>query len=198
MMAMSDNSAVNLVETLEFRAPPSKSDPRSRLISDIYTDHFEELKAYILKKFGMGPPEPEEAAQATFVKFAALEAPEKIENPRGYLFATAKNIIVDHHRRTGRREAYRSELEARAADREMSGITPERVLIERERFEVFKSAVARMPLQRRRIFLLCRVEGRSCDEVAQQFGMSVGAVHKHISRAVKDCAIAFEDHDIAE
>lgn len=197
-MAMSDNSAMNLVEAPELRSSLIQKDLRRRLISNLYADYFDELKAYIVKKFGTGPPEPEEAAQATFVRMAALEEPEKIDNPRGYLFATAKNIIADHHRRTGRRDAYRAEMEARAADGEMSVISPERVLIGKERFEVFKSAVASMPLQRRRIFLLCRVEGRSCEEVAQRFGMSVGAVHKHISRAVKDCAVAFERHELGE
>lgn len=63
----------------------------SLLIEGLYRDHFKDLCRNIHKSFGGGPPEPEEVVQAAFTKFASLENPERIAEPRSFLFITARN-----------------------------------------------------------------------------------------------------------
>jgi len=53
----------------------------------LYARHWGELCHYIKKHFGAGPPDPEDVAQEAFVKFAAVNDREAIDNPRAYLFA---------------------------------------------------------------------------------------------------------------
>lgn len=162
----------------------------SALLDELYRDHRHPLARYIATRFGAGPPEPEEVAQAAFAKLAASSVAE-IADPRGYLYTIACNIVIDHQRRSGHRDAIHRDLSAFGGPEELSETSPERVLLAKERFAIFEEALRAMPTMRRRIFLLVRVEGNSPREVALQFGMKEAAVHQHVSRALRDCVTAF-------
>src|SRR5689334_18562274 len=66
----------------------------------LYTEHWAELCAYLKRTFGAGPPDPEDIAQAAFVRFARIEHQEKIENPGAYLQRIAHNIAVSELRKS--------------------------------------------------------------------------------------------------
>ncbi|NNM77999.1 sigma-70 family RNA polymerase sigma factor [Sphingomonas sp. ID1715] len=59
-------------------------------------------------------------------------------------------------------------------------------LSDEERMERVRVAVDRLPARRRNIFLLCRVENWSFEEIAEAYGISVGRVRKEIARALHD------------
>src|SRR3982751_272673 len=63
----------------------------------VYARHWSELCHYIKKHYGAGPPDPEDVAQEAFMKFAAIDDRDAIDNPRAYLFRTAHNVLVDEH-----------------------------------------------------------------------------------------------------
>lgn len=162
------------------------------LIEWLYRAHRADLTRYVASRFGSGPPEPEEVAQAAFAKLAASGDVSELTNPRSYLYTIACNIVIDHQRRSARRDAAHRDIFGECGAEELSESSPERVLLAKERFAVFEEALRAMPKLRRRIFLLVRAEGYSPREVAHRFGMKEAAVHKHVSRALQDCAAAFE------
>lgn len=167
---------------------------QASMLDGLYRDHWRGLIRYIGARFGAGPPEPEEVAQAAFARLASSDV-AGLHDPRGYLYTIACNIAIDHQRRSGPREAVHRDLSALDGVEPLSETSPERVLLAKERFAVFEEALRAMPKLRRRIFLLVRAEGYSPREVAHQFGMKEAAVHKHVSRALQDCAAAFEKAD---
>ena len=157
-----------------------------------------EVARFVRSRFGSGPPDPEEVMQAAFERLArAQQADTQINNPRSYLLAVASNIVRDYHREATVRTNAHLEIALRNRDCEVSEVTPEHVLIDRQRLDILKAALARMPEMRRRVFLFIRVEGMSVAEVSSQFGISEATVYKHVSRAMQDCVAALEaaDHD---
>lgn len=161
-----------------------------------------EVARFVRSRFGPGPPDPEEVMQAAFERLArAQQADIQINNPRSYLMTVASNIVRDYHRQAAVRTSACLEMALRARDLEVSEVTPEHVLIDRQRLDILKLALARMPEMRRRVFLFIRVEGMGVAEVARQFGVSETTVYKHVSRAMQDCVAALEaadrehDHD---
>lgn len=167
------------------------SEEHSSQLKALFEEHADSLRRYIAGRFGVGPPEPDEVAQAAFAKFAAHADVSAISNPRGYLYTIACNIVLDHRRRQTTRDVVHHELSVSNREDNLSDLHPERVLLAKEQFAVFEAALKKMPAMRRRIFLMVRAEGLTAAAVARRFAISESAVHKHVSRALADCAAAF-------
>jgi RNA polymerase sigma factor (sigma-70 family) len=179
---MSDAVAQRLVQLLE-SSPPADRERRQQL-SDLYRVHWQALCGYVRAQFGPGPPEPEDVAQTAFIRFAAAD-PAHIENPRAFLYATARHLVIDHHRQAQRVTAHQQAQSA--AEDHVYELSPENVLLQAERFRILAQALERMPLKRRRLVLLNRFEGLSYAQIGEQFGMSAENVRKHIERTLAEC-----------
>ncbi|HEY7638143.1 MAG TPA: sigma-70 family RNA polymerase sigma factor [Steroidobacteraceae bacterium] len=161
-------------------------DALAQRLADLYRDHWTALCGYVRAQFGPGPPEPEDVAQSAFMRFAAAD-PAHIENPRAFLYATARNLVIDHHRQAQRVAAHERTAKSAAAENPLYESSPENVLLQAERFRILAQALERMPLKRRRLVLLNRFEGLSYAEIGEQFGMSAENVRKHIERTLAEC-----------
>ncbi len=179
---MTDALAQRLVHLLD-AAPVDRA--RRQQLSDLYLVHWQGLCGYVRAQFGPGPPEPEDIAQSAFIRYAAAD-PAKIDNPRAFLYATARNLVIDHHRRERTVSAHEQVARA-AADENVYELSPENVLLQAERFRILAQALERMPLKRRRLVLLNRFEGLSYAQIGEQFGMSAENVRKHIERTLAEC-----------
>lgn len=152
-----------------------------------YRLYWGELCAYIAKKFGSGPPEPEDVAQAAFARFAALEDPQNIGNPRAFIYRTAHNIAVDHLRRKKTRQSYADDAVAAQSHEQSDDFSPERVLLAKERLETIASAIRRMPKRQARILVMNRVDGLSFVEIARRMNMSESNVKKLMGKSLGQC-----------
>lgn len=179
---MTDALAQRLVRFLEASAAVDRE--RRQQLSDLYLVHWKGLCGYVRAQFGPGPPEPEDVAQSAFIRFAAADAAH-IDNPRAFLYATARNLVIDHHRKE--RTAAAHEQAVRSVDDQVYELSPENVLLQAERFRILAQALERMPLKRRRLVLLNRFEGLSYAQIGEQFGMSAENVRKHIERTLAEC-----------
>lgn len=162
-------------------------------LDELYRTLSGEVARFVRRRFGSGPPDPEEVMQAAFERLArAQQTDAQIRNSRSYLLAVASNIVRDYQRQASIRTNVRDDIALRDCDFAVSEVTPEHVLIERQRLDILKAALARMPEMRRRVFLFIRVEGLSVAEAALRFGISEATVYKHVSRAMQDCVAAFQ------
>ncbi len=164
------------------------SAENASLVEQLYRSHARELCRYIAARFGLGPPEPEEVVQVAFSRLAATPEVAHMANPRGYLYTIACNVVADDRRRSLHRGAVHQQWAQDEGEEGVSELSPERVALAQEHFGLLEQALRAMPVMRRRIFLLIRAEGLSVAEVAARFGIRENAVHKHVSRALQDCA----------
>jgi RNA polymerase sigma factor (sigma-70 family) len=177
----------NIAKTIALDSNSPALARRDNGVDVLYARHWGELCHYLKKQFGAGPPDPEDIAQQAFIKFAAVDDRDAIDNPRAYLFRTAHNVFVDEHRRLAIRRASSSDTRAQPVSDDR---TPERVLVGQERLEILARSLRAMPPARRRSFLLNRLQGLSCAAIARMTGYSESAVKKHIGLVLSELEAA--------
>lgn len=163
----------------------SKSAKRENL-SQLYNRFWGEICKYVNSTFGSGPPDPEDIAQTVFTNFAALDNPGQIENPRAFLYRSAHNMVISHHRKAATRRRYMMEQKNTNPGRERDDIHPERIMITRERLALLERVMWDMPVKRRRMLVLNRFDGLTYAEISRQSGLSQSAVKKHVMKALTD------------
>ena len=162
-------------------------------LNDLYRAYFQELCGRLQRSFGAGPPEPEEAAQAAFMRYAELEKTQLIINPRGFLFTTARNIIFDQRRRAKTRDAYVADQLAFDAAFRVEEITPERVYEEKARFKRIMDVIQTLPEQQRVLLTMSRLHGKTYEEIRDETGWSMGAISRNLTAAKKALSAAMKE-----
>lgn len=155
-----------------------------RLIENLYRSYRGELCAKLRHMFGSGPPDPEDAAQTAFARFAALDEPGRIANPRAFLFATARNVVLDHKRSLAVQFAYANSALSGAGQPVLDELTPERVYMERERFDIVRRTLETLPEKQRVVLNLHRNQGYTYQQIVRETGWSYGDVHRQMEAAL--------------
>lgn len=154
-------------------------------IAELYENYRFELCNYLKRRCGAGLPEAEDVVHQAFANLVALREPALVENPRAYLYRASYHILIDERRR--RASWHRGVApELAGGDANADELTPERVLLGKERLEILSRAIHKLPHERRRSLLLKRLEGLSCAEIARRDGYSESAVKKHITQAMAE------------
>ncbi len=125
----------------------------------------------------------DEVVQEAYARLWAADI-EHINNPRAYLFVTARHIVGEALRRS---RIVSIELIAdidslNIADEDCG---PERRLGAREEIERLHEILQKIPSRCRRAFELRKFEGLSQKEIAQRMGIAESTVEKHLSKALK-------------
>ena len=156
----------------------------SSALQRLYALHAPALRDALTRRFGEGPPDPEDAIQAAFAKFIELDAQARVDSPRAFLFAMARNLMLDELRRTRVRRRHAESEAAGSDDLSVEENTPENVLMSQERFRRLNRAVARLPERGRRLIVMSRIEGMSYAEIAKVTGVSPASISREIARAL--------------
>lgn len=126
----------------------------------------------------------EDLVQELYLKLAALDPAEEIDNPSAFLYRAAHNLMLDRQRqerRTNLRDGAWQETEAlRAGEPAVDD-----ALAARRRLARLAAIVEEMPEKMRQAFRLHKLDGLSHAETARNMSVSVSAVEKHISAALK-------------
>lgn len=99
-----------------------------------------------------------------------------------YLITMTRNRIFNMLKRASRENEIKEEIKIHAET--ASNSTESSVLLS-EYHAVVNTAIALLPPRRKRIFIMCRQEGKSYEEVAGVFGISKSTVRDHMVKALK-------------
>lgn len=117
----------------------------------------------------------------------SAERDQPVRSPKAFLFRIARNVALNELARKSRLLTDYIE-DSTSLGIEDKGPTPEQHVINQQRLEVFCQAVAVLPPQCRRAFLLRKVYGLSHKEIAAEMGISVSTVEKHIAQGLRRCS----------
>jgi len=101
---------------------------------------------------------------------------------RAYLFRIGENKVTDLFRRARRDKILLSKIK-KIASEHYSYI--EEDMIAREDAAILKKAIETLPPQRRQIFELCKLQGKTYSEVSSQLGISTSTINDHIVKGTK-------------
>lgn len=94
-----------------------------------------------------------------------------------YLFQIAENLAYDFFRKAARDKKLQIQLVAHATE---AYTHIEEMLITKEYNDLLQEAIDALPPRRRQIFRLCKMDGKSYEEVARQLKLSTSTISDHI------------------
>ncbi|MFI4965451.1 MAG: sigma-70 family RNA polymerase sigma factor [Caulobacterales bacterium] len=135
----------------------------------------------------------EDLAQELYLKLAARDRAEPVGAPVALLYRMALNLMLDRARGEARAAA-RDTAWRQVARTEVGGVDiadeppADEAFASAQRLRQLVAAARDLPPQAGRAFRLHKLEGLSHAETAQAMGLSVKAVEKHVSAALKALA----------
>ena len=159
-------------------------------MSDILTaflENEEEIRRYV-RRFCSTPDEVEDIIQETFLKGFAAEIKTEIRSPRPFLFRIAKNVALGQIRKN--KNSPTDDLEDSGGTDiiiDEGQVSADETIDGRRKLMIFAMAVATLPPQCRRAFLMRRVDELQYKQIANRLNISVSAVEKHVANGLVRC-----------
>lgn len=125
-----------------------------------------------------------DVVQECYARVIGMRTQAAVLDLRALLYRTAKNIVVDRHRRALLRDHDDvDELELEAPP----SCEPEAALASRRRTDALLAAIEALPPRCREAFVLHKFEGLPHAEIARRMGISRNMVEKHVINGVLAC-----------
>ncbi len=153
------------------------------VIDKLYRSHWNDLCGWLRKRYGAGPPDPEDVAQLAFEKISHLPELKSIRNLRSYLFTVAARVFIDEKRGRAVLDKY-VDQQLKLHGVEVEEITPERVYSAREDFQAILDDLKGFSPKHREIVLRHRVLGQTYDEISEATGWSPAAISRCLKAAM--------------
>lgn len=164
-------------------------------VSALYSAYYARLCIFIRRRFGSGPPDPEDAVQAAFASFAAMRDPALVQNPKAFLYRAASNFVIDHKRRQTVSSRAVADMIALNIISPGGDASPERVLEDKERLAAVATRIASLEARRRRVLIMHAIDGLSGAEIARRLNISPTRVMQLYAQAIAACAAALREAD---
>ena len=163
-----------------------------RRLSSVFLEHQSSLKRFIARFFSR-PQDVEDVVQETYLRaFGAVKAGEDLRSPKAFLFRIARNVALNELATKSRLLTDYME-DSQLQDVIDHGSSTEDQVAGQEKLAMFCGAVATLPAQCRRAFLMRKVYGLSHKEIAERLGISTSTVEKHIASGLLRCSAYLRD-----
>lgn len=123
----------------------------------------------------------QEVVQETFI--ALWDSRSTVQSEKSimpYLYKIAGNKVINIFKKAAYDQAYRAYLYPIL---EEGYEQIESTLYNKERRVILQTIIEKMPERQREIFILCKLEGKTYEEVAEELHLSIHTVHTQIKRA---------------
>jgi RNA polymerase sigma factor (sigma-70 family) len=136
----------------------------------------------LLRRRGRSRHDADDLIQEAFLRLHLYCRDQEIRKQDAFLARTVFNLSVDLHRKEHRGRYCNEPLESLLLVD--VGPTPDEYFAASQRLEEVLAVLDGLTPRTREIFLMHRIEGHSCGQIATHFGISVSAVEKQIAKAV--------------
>lgn len=124
----------------------------------------------------------EEVMQDVFLKVWEHRSSIDINRSfKSYLYRITENMVIDLFRRAKKE---RSILEEIIAGNTELYTHIEEAIFKKEHASLLDQLIAQLPVQRKKIFIACKLEGKSYQEVAKEFGIATTTVNDHLQKGM--------------
>ena len=159
------------------------SDPHNAFLSQVHANFDGGLRRFFASR-GIARDDIADLVQEVYLRLARQPDVGTIKCAQAFVFATAINLMRDCFRRRLARGVDRS-LEADGIDIPAEGVDPERAADCMQQLSAVSRVVSSLKPATQRVFVGHRLKGQSYTTLANQMGVSVSMVEKHMM-----CAIA--------
>ncbi len=156
----------------------------NEVAATLYREHHDRLTRFARHLVGMGA-DADDLVQETFLKaHNYLRKGNEIRAPLSFLFVTMRNLVNDaYHKKKIVLVDVSIESNEIAVDDDTPSV--ERQVMSEQEFEDLCVAIAQLPEKMRCAFVLRKVYGYSCREIAEQLGRSTNTVREQVAQSFK-------------
>ncbi|SFL20729.1 RNA polymerase sigma factor, sigma-70 family [Pseudovibrio ascidiaceicola] len=131
----------------------------------------------------------EDLSQEAYLRAQRTSESQQISHVEGFLHQTARNLALDHLRRSKTRQTYEMDNGApEALDSVPADVySLENALIERERFREFRNALSCLPSRAQTVIVLSRIEEWPNHRIAKHLNVSERTVFNDLKLAMAHC-----------
>lgn len=160
----------------------------SPCFEDLYAEHHGWLRGWLRKKLG-NAFDAADLAHDTYLRLLHTGHVPQADEARRHLTRIANGLVIDLYRRRQIESAY---LDAIAHLPEPQVPSEEDRALVIEALVEIDTILHALPPKARTALLLCRLEGLSYREIAEQMQVSVSSVEKYMATALLACAQAVQ------
>ena len=160
---------------------------KQSIVPGIYSAFIENESALkrFLGRFLYKSEDIDDMAQETFLRAYSSTRGREIESPRAYLFQVARTMAIKElSRKTRQLTDYLEEAVETDID---SAVMLEEEVSAQQKVQLYCEAIAELPPQCRKVFLMRKVQALSHKAIAAELGVSCSAVEKQIALGVERC-----------
>jgi RNA polymerase sigma-70 factor (family 1) len=158
----------------------------------LFNRYKDKLYSFLLQ-LGNSSSAAEDVLQDVFMKiWTRRHQLDKIDNFNAYLYRMAANQAINLMRRQSREIKILDELKLFNIDDNGTA----QALSEKEMQDVLQKALATLPPQQYKVFMLSREHGLKYEEIAKEMDISSATVRNHMVQALKKIRLYLEDAKI--
>ena len=125
----------------------------------------------------------DELLQELFIKlWNARTTVDSEKSFQSYLYTIAQNLVYNYFRKVAHDQALIESLIINAANYYLNG---QELLENKETAAILKQAIEQLPPQRKKVFQLCKIEGKSYEEAGRIMGISPATVNSHMTKSIQ-------------
>ncbi len=163
-------------------------------ILETYLENEVALKRY-LRRFIRSREAADDLAQEAFVRAFAAESGRVIEAPKAFLFKVAKNLALNElARQSSMAIEPLGDFEGQEVLEDSNQAAIDDVVDSRERIRLLARAIAALPPQCAKVFVLRKMRGLSQKEIAVRLNISVRTVENHVALGLSRCRAYMRAH----
>lgn len=164
--------------------------PHMEVLSESIEHNRAEISRFLLSRLGCA----DTAADVfqSIVENLLRRPPEPpIEDVRAFLYRAARNAVLNQRRAARNKSDF--DVLATPLIEERDDRSPENIVVFEANLSKINDALLELPVLTRKIFSLYRLHGVKHKDIAEQLGISVSTVEKHVSKALSRCYICLRD-----
>jgi RNA polymerase sigma-70 factor (ECF subfamily) len=163
-------------------------------ILETYLENELALKRF-LRRFIKSREGADDLAQEAFLRAFAAEPGRLIVSPKAFLFKVARNLALNELARqsTAATEPI-GDFEGQEVLEDSSQAAVDDAVDGRERIRMLAAAIAALPPQCAKVFILRKMQGLSQKEIAARLNISVRTVENHVALGLVRCKAYMRAH----
>lgn len=164
--------------------PPPDAET-ARWFEEHVRPHEAGLRAWLRSRFP-ALADADDLVQDSFIRLLRARQSGTVENPRAFLFATARNAALDHYRHS-RVVAMESLAGAEASSVEEGECDVAETVSRAQEIEILHAAIESLPSRCREVMTLQKIHGLTNRQIAERLAISVNTVNAQMVNGLMRC-----------
>ena len=163
-------------------------------ILETYLENETALKRF-LRRFIKSREGADDLAQEAFLRAFAAETGRSIQSPKAFLFKVARNLALNElAKQSSAATEPLGDFEGQEVLEDSSQAAVDDAVDGRERIRMLARAIAALPPQCAKVFILRKMQGLSQKEIAARLDISVRTVENHVALGLVRCKAYMRAH----